>query len=179
MLGIDRLLSIEAGYSLRGFYIGKVVESGEDSQGRIKVRIEALFGDNKTGIKDSDLPYISMLPSTGCYIRPLKDDFVTVLFQNSIYEGFYIGHTVHSKSANIDLGKEFKLSFDKTYFTGKYDGTKFELFINDKKFLESNGTTVTVRGINTVPKGSGPLCAIPFDTLTGAPLQGDTTLMSG
>lgn len=130
LLGIDRLAVLENGDALKGFWVGKVVDDGEkDAQGRITARIEALFGDAKTGIPDADLPKLMMMPSCGLYARPQKDDFVTVVFQGSVYEGFYVGHTVSAKSKvfDADLGKEFVLNFHNSFIKGKYDGSKFEL----------------------------------------------------
>jgi len=140
LLGIDRLAALENGDALRGFWVGKVVDDGaDDAQGRITARIEALFGDAKKGIADADLPKLQMMPSCGLYVRPQKDDFVTVIFQGSIYEGFYVGHTVNAKSKSLNgdmvfggkLNEEFMLNFHNSYIRGKYDGSELE--VNVKK----------------------------------------------
>lgn len=136
IVGIDRLAALENGASLRGFWVGKVVDDGEkDAQGRITARIEALFGDAKTGVPDSDLPKLQMMPSCGLYVRPQRGDFVTVAFQGSSYEGFYMGHTVSAKSKVFDanLGAEFVINFHKSRIKGKYDGSVFEIDVNDGK----------------------------------------------
>lgn len=134
LMGIDRLITTDNGTDLRGFWVGKVVDDGaKDPQGRITARIEALFGDAKTGIKDADLPKIQMMPSCGLFVRPQKDDFVTCVFQGSIYEGFYVGHTVNAKvkSDGGTLNERFLLNFHKSYIEGSYDGEEFNISVND------------------------------------------------
>ena len=185
ILGIDRLALNDSGEDLKGFYIGKVVDDGrDDSMGRVKCRIEALFGTHKDGIKDEDLPWIQMMPSTGCFIRPDKNDFVTVIFQGSIYEGYYVGHQISKKALDnlkADLGKEFVLDFHGSYIQGKYTGESFKLNINGVDFLEYNGRTMKIRGNNVIPdpSGRGSCAAIPFDTITGLPARGHTMFMDG
>lgn len=122
--GLDRLLDADNG--LKGFYVGKVVDDGAgDPQGRIRVRIESLFGkeaDKGRQVPDAKLPWIQMMPSCGLYVRPQKGDFVTVIFQGSIYEGFYIGSTVSGK-IKTDLGASFVLNFHNAQIFGDYDGS--------------------------------------------------------
>lgn len=148
-LGLDRLAALDSTDVLKGFWVGKVVNDGaEDSMGRIKARIEALFGTDKEGISDDDLPWIQMMPSCGLYVRPQVDDFVTVMFQGSIYEGFYVGHTVNmqSKSENSDggtfggqLNDYFFLNFHNSFIKGKYDGSEFELNVNKNTIVKIDG----------------------------------------
>jgi hypothetical protein len=185
LLGIDRLAALENGDALRGFWVGKVVDDGsDDAQGRITARIEALFGDAKHGIPDADLPKLQMMPSCGLFVRPQKGDFVTVIFQGGIREGFYVGHTVNAK-VGADLGKEFVLNFHKSSIRGEYDGSKFEINVNNKAKIEINGTSggitingdgnidikqganVTIDGI-ALPNGKGAFCALRKCLFTSA-----------
>lgn len=199
-LGLDRQLAADTG--LKGFYIGKVVDDGaNDPQGRIKVRIESLFGkesDKSHQTADADLPWIQMMPSCGMYVRPQKGDFVTVVFQGTIYEGFYVGHTVSSKSKVFDanLGDEFVLNFHNSHIKGKYDGSKFEISVNNgKSKIEMNalgditingagsvdikqGVKITMNGV-VIPEGKGPFCAAPWCYMTGAPQAGTAVLNGG
>jgi len=122
--GLDRLLETDVG--LKGFYIGKVVDDGaNDPQGRIKARIDSLFGkESEKGnhVADADLPWLQMMPSCGLYVRPRIGDFVTVIFQGSVYEGFYVGHTVSGKTG-MDLGQSFLLNFHNAQIYGDYGGS--------------------------------------------------------
>jgi hypothetical protein len=204
LLGIDRLAALENGDALKGFWVGRVVDDGsEDSQGRITARIEALFGDKAKGIQDADLPKLQMMPTCGLYVRPQKGDFVTVVFQGSVYEGFYVGHTVNSKSGTFgaDLGEEFVMNFHNSYIRGMYDGSEFEINVNSGKAkIKINGKTgaVDINGESDTsieskaeikihggkvtidhsavvidPKG-GPFCALPRCLFTDADHQGKT-----
>lgn len=150
VFGLNRLATLDSTNAVKGFWIGKVVDDGaDDSQGRIKVRIEALFGTDKEGVADDNLPWVQMMPSCGLYIRPQKDDFVTVVFLGSIYEGFYIGHTVHanSKSENSEggtfggqLNDYFFLNFHNSFIKGKYDGSEFEVNVNKNTTVKIDGS---------------------------------------
>jgi hypothetical protein len=193
VFGLDRLLNTDNG--LKGFYIGKVINDGAtDPQGRIKARIESLFGDAKTGIADADLPWIQMMPSCGLYVRPQTGDFVTIVFQGTVYEGFYIGHTVHANSnlCGGKLNEEFVLNLHNSCIKGKYDGSEFEINVGGGKSVikaengditihaagnvnVEHGINVTMAG-NVAPTGSGPWCALPFCAMTGAPQVGNTVM---
>jgi hypothetical protein len=134
LFGLDRLSKIDNGH-LSGFWVGQVVNSrADDRMGRIKVRIESLFGTDKEGISDADLPWVQMMPSTGCFVRPRRGDFVTVVFQSCIYEGFYIGHQVHRRSSmdggSAKLNEYFELDFHNTFIYGRYDGSSFTIDVN-------------------------------------------------
>jgi len=122
--GLDRLLILNN--ELNGFYIGKVVDDGaNDPQGRIKARIDSLFGkesEKSNQVSDADLPWLQMMPSCGLYVRPRIGDFVTVMFQGSVNEGFYVGHAVSGKTG-VDLGQSFLLNFHNAQIYGDYDGS--------------------------------------------------------
>ena len=190
-LGLDSLMT--SGENLKGFYIGRVVDDGsKDFMGRIKARIENLFGSESEGIKDSDLPWIQMMPSCGLYVRPQKDDFVTIMFQGgSIYEGFYVGHTVNmkSKSKNEEggtfgnkLNDEFFFNFHNSFMRGKYDGSEFELNVNKNTTIKIDGegnVNIDCKSDGNIKVTNKGNTVVNTEGDTSVDIKGNTSLKTG
>jgi len=155
----------------------------QDSMGRIKVRIEPLFGDEATGIPTEDLPWISMGGDTNVHTKPVVGDIVVVRFRGTIYEGFYSYAYISANKLDklklktlptpSDLGSGFELSLDKIAIYGTYDGNNFDIFTpNFTLSIDNQAQTATLQGKGQVTI-SGSLTVINSGT---APVLNTQTL---
>lgn len=179
-------------------YTGIVVNNNDpDKQGKVQVNVYNIYSE----VPDKDLPWalpdFSFIGSkVGSFIVPPIGTMVNVYFdKGDIYFPHYTTKVVEKNSQpsqkDIDYPDNMVLyeSDDGDYFTinrkskittfNHNSGTKIEI---DKQgnvnILNKIGTTLKYEGNSfyVTPDAikHGPFCALPYDTITGLPLQGNT-----
>jgi hypothetical protein len=184
-----------------GRFVGKVVDNNDpDKQGRCKVRVFSVFDDSiQDSDLPWALPEFTFVGSlVGSFIVPPVDAIVRVKFDNGdIYRPIYMTKVVDANNLPSDKDTSYP---DMMVFFETDNGDKFTIDrrTGDTIYTHKSGTTIAIDGMGNIvvdgtqqvtikhtniltvagssvipdPSGKGPLCAIPFDPLTGLPHVG-------
>lgn len=187
---------------IRDYYVGKVVTNNDpDKLGRCQIRVYGVFENNiQDSDLPWAMPEFSFVGSNkGSFIVPTVGTIVRVYFdKGDIYLPIYTNKIVDKTNLPSDIntnypdtmvffetdaGDKFTINRNTgdTIFTHKsgslikIDGTGNITIEGTQQVTINHANILTVAGSNVIPNssGKGPLCAIPFDPITGLPHVGN------